>query len=57
MPSSSALLAFIAMIIKVESVTENPGDISQTTWCSIPEESHLHASRRKNLKSRQLVCE
>jgi hypothetical protein len=29
----------------------NSVNINRTTWCNIPEDSHLHACRSENLKS------
>jgi hypothetical protein len=39
------------LIMEAVNSSESPVNIHQTTWCNIPEDSHLHTLRRENLKS------
>jgi hypothetical protein len=41
----------IALMKEAEGISETLVNVYQTTWCNIPEDSHLHTRRRRNLKS------
>jgi hypothetical protein len=48
LPPSSG---FTTLIMEVISSSETSVNIYQTTWCCIPEDSHLHTCGRENHKS------
>jgi hypothetical protein len=39
------------MMMEAVNSSETLVNIYQITWCNIPEDIHLHTSRRENLKS------
>jgi hypothetical protein len=41
----------IALMMKAASTSKTPVSFYQTTWCNIPEDSHLHTRCHENLKS------
>jgi hypothetical protein len=41
--------------MKAVSTSETSVNFYQTRWRNIPEDSHLHTRRRKNLKTRLFV--
>jgi hypothetical protein len=43
----------IALMTEPVSTSETSVNIYQTTWCNIPENSHIYTYRRVNLKSHQ----
>jgi hypothetical protein len=45
---------FIAVMMEAVNITEASVNLYETTWRNIPEDSHLHARRRENQKSRIL---
>jgi hypothetical protein len=34
-----------------DSTSETSANFYETTWCNVPEDSHLYTRRRENLKS------
>jgi hypothetical protein len=51
---SEMVTASIIEELEAVSTSETSVNIYQTTRRNIPEDSHLHTSRRENLKSHQL---
>jgi hypothetical protein len=51
LPSGTLCRAIIALMIEIVSISETSVYINETTRRSIPETSHIHTRRRKNLKS------
>jgi hypothetical protein len=47
----SIIWALDYLIMEAVSSSETLVNICQTTWCNIPEDSHLHTCDHKNLKS------
>jgi hypothetical protein len=45
----------ITLIMEAVSTSETLVNIYQTTWCNIPEDSHIHNHCRKNLKSHKIT--
>jgi hypothetical protein len=43
-----------ALMMEAVSTSETPVNFYKTTRCNIPDDSHLHTSRRDNLKSHDL---
>jgi hypothetical protein len=39
------------LMMEAASTSETLVNFYQTTWCNIPEDSHLHACHHENLKS------
>jgi hypothetical protein len=48
------LLGCFSLMIEAVSTSETPVNFCHTTRRNIPEDSHLHTRRRKNLKSRRV---
>jgi hypothetical protein len=44
-------MAMIALMMKAVSTSKTSVNFYQTTWHNIPEDSHIYARRRENLKS------
>jgi hypothetical protein len=44
-------LCKVALMMEATRTSETSGNVYQTTRRNIPEDSHLHTSRRENLKS------
>jgi hypothetical protein len=51
--ASEVLAAFIiiALMMEAAGTSETSVNFCQTTWCNIPEDSHLHTRRLDNMKS------
>jgi hypothetical protein len=47
----SAVNALIALMTEAVCTSEIPAIFYQTTWCNIPEDSHLYTRWFENLKS------
>jgi hypothetical protein len=52
----TALIIIITLTMEAVSASETSVNIYQTTRCNIAKDSHLHARRRENLKSRLFWC-
>jgi hypothetical protein len=48
----ASIIRAIALMMEAESTYETSVNVCQTTRRKNPEDSHLHISRRENLKSR-----
>jgi hypothetical protein len=39
------------MLMEAVSISKMLSKLDETTWCNIPEDNHLHAHPKENLKS------
>jgi hypothetical protein len=55
---TASIIMVIALMMEAASTSETSVNFYETTRRNIPEDSHLHTRRRKNLKSlmKRLVC-